>query len=342
LSASIYDVAKRAGVSISTVSRFLNGSAAVSEKKAQAVQEAMEFFQYEPNQFARGLVKQSSNMIGVYFPEGNGSMFDFTYNLELLKGVEQALAYQNYSMVLLGESKGFSRRRRQMPKYLEYVKQKRLDGLILSGLSDQQVKHEVFQQIMEEDFPVVYIGKRIHEKGLNIYAQFEQYHVDMVRTLYQYGHRKILMFIAGFHAYYLQEIADKVQDQMPEVTLYPVLLESGEDDRGQMMQAVRQYVTGVACTAISTGGIEDTQILLSVCAELQISVPNQVSVISVEHRRGAGQLLFPKISAYFVPAQTMGSSAAELLIRGIRGEEIEENSIEYNSVYIPRDSIRRL
>ena len=66
MTASIYDVAKRAGVSISTVSRILNNSANVSDKKVQAVKEAMEYYQYEPNQFGRGLVKQRSNMIGVY------------------------------------------------------------------------------------------------------------------------------------------------------------------------------------------------------------------------------------------------------------------------------------
>ena len=55
MEASIRDVARRAGVSAATVSRILNGTAAVSEKKTQAVREAVEFYSYEPNQFARGL-----------------------------------------------------------------------------------------------------------------------------------------------------------------------------------------------------------------------------------------------------------------------------------------------
>ena len=99
MTASIYDVARRAGVSISTVSRIMNGSANVSEVKKAAVQEAMEFYQYEPNQFARGLVKQRSNLIGIYFPMASASMFESSYNLELLKGIEKVLTYQNYNMV---------------------------------------------------------------------------------------------------------------------------------------------------------------------------------------------------------------------------------------------------
>ena len=59
MTASIYDVAKRAGVSISTVSRILNNSANVSDKKVQAVKEAMEYYQYEPNQFGSCLLYTS-------------------------------------------------------------------------------------------------------------------------------------------------------------------------------------------------------------------------------------------------------------------------------------------
>lgn len=342
MSASIYDVAQRAGVSISTVSRYLNGSAVVSEKKAQAVQEAMDFFQYEPNQFARGLMKQTSNMIGVYFPSGRGSMFDSAYNLELLKGIERALSYQNYSMVLLDETKGFSQRKSPVPRYLEFVKQKRLDGLILSELSDRQVRHEVFQQIMEEDFPVVYIGKRVHEKGLNVYAQYEQYHIDMLDTLRQSGHRKILLMIYDFHSYYLPEIEVSIKARMPELSLYSVIINDQEDYREQLVQAVERYVSTEGCTAVVLESINDAHAILGICAELQIQVPEQLSILSVEHRQGEGRLCYPKISVCYVPAQSMGSSATELLIRYIRDGEVSESSVEYETIYIPRDSIRRL
>lgn len=56
MSASIHDVAKRAGVSISTVSRVINHSAGVKESKTAAVLEAMEYYNYQPSQFGRGLV----------------------------------------------------------------------------------------------------------------------------------------------------------------------------------------------------------------------------------------------------------------------------------------------
>ena len=54
MNASIHDVAKRAGVSIATVSRVVNNSAGVKESKVAAVKEALEYYDYQPSQFGRG------------------------------------------------------------------------------------------------------------------------------------------------------------------------------------------------------------------------------------------------------------------------------------------------
>ena len=151
MTASIYDVAKRAGVSISTVSRILNNSANVSDKKVQAVQEAMEYYQYEPNQFGRGLVKQRSNMIGVYTPFHSGSVFESSYTLELLKGIERVLTRHNYSMVLISESEEYSNRVKGSPRFMEYVRQRRIDGLLLSGLNGKSMDEEALKQILDEE-----------------------------------------------------------------------------------------------------------------------------------------------------------------------------------------------
>lgn len=342
MTASIYDVAKRAGVSISTVSRIMNGSANVSEVKKAAVQEAMDFYQYEPNQFARGLVKQRSNLIGIYFPTATASIFESSYNLELLKGIEKVLAYQNYNMVLINEAAEYKNRSRATPRYLEFVRQKRIDGLIMSGLSDKSMRDDIFRQIMDEDYPLVYIGKRIHLKGLNVYAQFEQYNLDMIDVLRQYNHKKILYYIGEIHRHYLQEILRKASEQMPEMELHPVLMPEVEPDREEILHQTRRYVAEKGCSAILSPGVETTRMLVGVCAQLGLTVPGQVSILSVEHKQGEGELLYPRISAFYVPAGNMGSGAAKLLVRAIQGEEIEERSIEYETRYIERDSIRRL
>lgn len=340
MEASIRDVAKRAGVSISTVSRILNGTAAVSDRKTQAVLEAVEFYRYEPNQFARGLKKQSSRMIGVYFPGGGYSVFDGSYNLELLKGIERSLKNRNYSMVLISETEEYQSRSRKTPRYLEFIRQKKIDGLLLSGLVNQSREEEAFQQIIEEEYPVVYIGKRVHEKGLNVYAQFEQYNVRMLQTLYRCGHRDILFYISWMHENYLEGIQNQVKERMPDLRFHPVVCGFFQRRREELLTGIQKYVCREGCTAICSRSAEEAQMMLNICTQLQLSVPEQVSIITVEHRINDGALLYPQVSAVYVPAQDMGAGAAALLSDCIEEKEITETSIEYTPQYISRDSIR--
>ena len=62
---TIYDISEKAGVSIATVSRVLNGSSNVSEKTRKKVLEVMEEYDYTPNAFARGLGLNTMNTIGI-------------------------------------------------------------------------------------------------------------------------------------------------------------------------------------------------------------------------------------------------------------------------------------
>lgn len=342
MTASIYDVAKRAGVSISTVSRILNNSANVSEKKVRAVKEAMEYYQYEPNQFGRGLVKQRSNIIGVYFPFHSGSVFESSYNLELLKGIERVLTRHNYSMVLISESEEYSNRVKGTPRFLEYVRQRRIDGLLLSGLNSKSMEEEAFQQILEEEYPVVYIGKRFHKKGINVYAQYESYRHQMIKTLYAYGHRKIILYFYSSHQNYLSAIVNRAKDEMEDLELAAIILPHMTDIRQELTADMRKYVAGGGYTAICSPGIETTQIILSVCGELRLSVPETVSILSVEHKNGEGRQMFPQISAFYVPAKDMGSGAAELLLDMIEDRSPDEMSREYETRFFDRESIRQL
>lgn len=339
--ASIYEVAKRAGVSISTVSRILNNSASVSEKKVRAVREAMEFYQYQPNQFGRGLVKQRSHIIGVYFPYNSGSVFDSVYNLELLKGIEQILSGQNYSVMLISESEQFPDSAKIPPRFLEHVRQKKIDGLLLSGLSSRSMGEEAFKQILEEGYPVVYIGKRFHEKGINVYAKFESYMCQMLEAVYRHGHRKVLLYLYDNHQSSLSAIETKAKEMMPDLQLQVLALPVLTGAKDALSEDIQRYIVRAGFTAICSPGIEMTQVLLSICGEMQIVVPETVSIISVEHKQGDGQLLYPQISSFYVPAYDMGSGAAELLLDAIENGASGDRSKEYETRYINRKSIKQ-
>ena len=168
MNASIHDVAKRAGVSIATVSRVVNNSAGVKESKVAAVKEALEYYDYQPSQFGRGLVTGTSKMIGVYSPLAGGSMFESGYMLECLRGIDNIIRESSYSLLLMNESVSYEKSEKAKPKFIEYVNQKKIDGLIVLTIPSDGRLEGALSAIIEDDFPVGYIGKRFGEKGMNV------------------------------------------------------------------------------------------------------------------------------------------------------------------------------
>lgn len=332
MAASIKDVAKRAGVSISTVSRILNSSANVDAAKERAVREAIAYYQYEPNQFGRGLVKQCTQMIGIYLYSGI-ALLDPIYNLELVRGIEEVLCQENYSLVLLTDKPGNTK-----PSFYRYIREKRIDGLVVSGLSSQ-IRHDpAFVQLIESEYPVTYVGKRFHENGMNVYAQFEEYHVDMVRKLYERGHRRIMIFFDQMHNHYMESICQEILKTMPGVRLKLRELDD-EPDYFALRQEILAAVTADGFTAACCPTVRDAEKLMHTCTQLRISVPEQLSIIAVEHRLGEGIQSYPAISVVYVPAKAMGRAAAEQLIAVLRDDKEVKKHVEFSAEFIGRNSI---
>lgn len=339
MNASIKDVAARAGVSISTVSRIINGTAKVDEKKAEAVREAIAFYQYEPSQFGRGLVKQSTELVGVYFRQTEGSLFDSVYNLELLKGIERTLRQKGYSMVLISElPEGLEE---VNPSFYQYIRKKRIDGLLLSGLNSCILHDSNFRELIESEYPVSYIGKKIHERGMHVYAQYEQYNHQMLQRLYQAGHQRILWVYMNDHEYYLDAVQKRVYAEMPQLQLYCVSAQRLEN-RPEGIELLKRMIQEEGCTAVSSPGMEFTTRLLSCFIQLGLRVPEDISIISVEHRKQDGATLYPAITAYYVPTRDMGACAAKQLMQTISNGQAEHGSVEFEAEYISRDSVKVL
>ncbi|MDW2798885.1 LacI family DNA-binding transcriptional regulator [Clostridium boliviensis] len=339
---SIRDVAKRAGVSISTVSRILNNSANVSDEKIAAVKEALNYYHYEPNQFGRGLVKQKSNMIGVYFPFSSHSIFETSYNLELLKGIEQTLPHYNYNMVIISESEIYESQEESGPRFLESAGQRKIDGLILTGLINKQASELALKRLIDQQYPVIYIGKKLHQRGMNIYAQFENYTINMMHELYNKGHRCVLLYYMHLHQTYIEKISVQLKTELPELKIIPSAFKNIAKSREMIASQIKKYVRDGSCTAVCSPSIELLQLIMGICVELRLSIPDDISILSVEHKKGDGALMYPPISAFYVPAIDMGREAACLVLNMINHENNEIISEEFVTEYIERESIKRL
>src|SRR5690554_6056782 len=118
---TIKDVAKEAGVSISTVSRVLNNPLTVRKDKRVKVQQIIKQMNYSPNSLARGLISKKTNTIGVFIPDISSQ-----FTASLVKGIEEKGNELGYNMILCDT--GHDKER--VLNYLRVLIEKQIDGVI--------------------------------------------------------------------------------------------------------------------------------------------------------------------------------------------------------------------
>ncbi|SMG22976.1 LacI family DNA-binding transcriptional regulator [Paenibacillus aquistagni] len=125
--ANIHDIAKRAGVSVSTVSRVLNNHPYVSESKRAAVQRVIDEMDYTPNRVAVDLIRKETRRIGVIMPYNNNQAFD-----QLLHGVLNRSVELDYTVMVLPTKYDPEKEL----ACLKMLKNKQLDGIIITSRSN--------------------------------------------------------------------------------------------------------------------------------------------------------------------------------------------------------------
>ncbi len=141
---TIYDVSEKAGVSIATVSRVLNGSSNVSAQTRQKVLAVIEACDYTPNAFARGLGLNSMNTIGILCADSSD-----LYLANAIYYIEQELRENNYNCILC--CTGYQLEDKQ--KYLNLLVNKKVDSVILVGsnfISDNDTENDYIRDAAKE------------------------------------------------------------------------------------------------------------------------------------------------------------------------------------------------
>lgn len=146
---SINDVAERANVSISTVSRVMNQNANVSKEKEEAVLAAVEELDYIPNGLARGLVTKNTNSVGILIAD-----IANLYYAALVKSIEKTLNDKGY-YTIIGNTEWKADREKN---YLRYLIQKQVDGFILASTS---LDDEYIDKMSRKNIPMIVLDREV-------------------------------------------------------------------------------------------------------------------------------------------------------------------------------------
>lgn len=150
---TIYDIAKELNITVSTVSRALNGFSAISDATKKAVEEAAKRLNYSPNKLASSLKSGKTNIIGVIVPSTEVHFF-----ASVIHSIEQVLKNNGYNVLLYQSNESLENEINGVKTLLEA----QVDGIIASiSLETEDVRH--FQEVINQNKPLV-LFDRTHEK----------------------------------------------------------------------------------------------------------------------------------------------------------------------------------
>jgi len=317
---NIYDIAQKAGVSIATVSRVINGSTAVSEKTRNKVTQVMTELGYTPNVFARGLMVNSMKTVGVMTIDVRD-----LYYAAAIHAIELEMRERGYDVILCntgGEIK-------EKMKYINLLLQKRVDGIILVGSvfkekSDNRHLIETAQKI-----PLVMINGYI--KGDNIYSIMCDEASAVYKTveyLHTKGHKQIV---------YIYD-ADTFSGREKLNGFKKVIQEKGLDfGANQMIKADKgieggyKAVEHLFAKKVSFSAIVTAEDSLAVGAmkklrEAGIRVPEDVAVVGFNNSLLA-QCTTPTLTSIDNKVEAISSTAAKMLVDAIEGKNVPERTV---------------
>jgi DNA-binding LacI/PurR family transcriptional regulator len=177
---TIKDVARRVGVSHTTVSRALRGNSLISDETSQRIRQAAAELGYRPSAAARSLKTNRSQVLGVIV-----SSLDDPFFSEILQGIEDCAQEGGYSLFIATSQRDPQREQKIVQTMMEH----RADGLIICSTSFSAAQG---RQLLDYGFPIVVVNNQSLEG-----FRYSIYHDDvdgsrqMTRHLIELGHRRI-------------------------------------------------------------------------------------------------------------------------------------------------------
>ncbi|WP_199614477.1 LacI family DNA-binding transcriptional regulator [Paenibacillus alkalitolerans] len=313
---TIKDVAKRAGVSPSTVSRVISNHPRISASTSEKVRKVMEEIGYHPNIMAKSLVSRTTRTIAVILPKPAEELFLNLFFSEVIRGIVTQATRSGYDLLMATGAT----EREELETVTRLVKGRRVDGILLLY---SRINDPVISLLRELNFPFVLVGRSSdYEDMLSIDNDNVQAAYDATRHLLAQGHERIGFVSGPRNLIVSRDRLDGYMNAMKEAGL-PVqsewivegefLQESGYRAMSFLMGLPERPTGLVVVDDVVTFGI------LRGLGELGFSVPQDMSLVSFNNI-AFSELATPPITSIDIGIYQLGYTASQELIRTIKGE----------------------
>lgn len=267
---TIKEVAQKAGVSIASVSRFLNNPTSLKENNRQRVERVIKELNYQPLIYARRLAGGKLNTFGLIIPTYEGIFYSF-YALEIIRGVGIVLNKEELDLHL------------HLFWNKDTFNSSLVDGIIFADIigNDNQLR-----RLIKEKVPLVVINKKIEDLDIS-YVAIDNFRgaYEATEFLINHGHKRIAHLAGDINVQCAQERLDgykaalkkhgiESRDEYMRVTNF-----SRKEAREQFerLLGLKEIPTALFCCSD-----EVASEVLSACEEKNINVPRTLSVVGFD------------------------------------------------------------
>jgi LacI family transcriptional regulator len=330
-SITIKDVARKAGVSISTVSRVINDSKPVTDEIKQKVLDVIKETGYVPNPLARSLVTKKSQLIGVIIPEVSDSFVS-----EIVNGIEEVAKMYDYDILLANT---YSDKEQEL-KSINLLRAKQVEGIVMmSWLIDEE--HIDF--IKNSQIPATYISKTA--RGFDVYSvsiSNTKATYDMTKYLIDKGHKKIGYIMTSKDTTVMEKeryIGYEKAMNEANLKIYDELVRSGDTEYEGGYKSMNEILnTNNIPDAVFVTGDESAIGAINAIFDAGYRVPEDISVAGFNDVKLAS-IYRPKLTTVHQPLYDMGAVAIRMVIKMINGEVLDEKKVELPYRIVERESV---
>jgi LacI family transcriptional regulator len=328
--ATIYDVARKAGVSIGTVSRYLNGAGYVGHASKERIKAAIAELQFSPNSVARSLTTKRTSLLGFVVSD---LMNPFVP--EVARGIQDLADEQDYCVLILNtDGDG-----RHEARALNLLRERQVDGLIITppetALGDQTIR-----ELHARGVPIVLLGRTVEGVAIDrVSTDTYAGGIAAMRHLIELEHTRIA-FVGGAAARHVaasrrQAYADTLHDAGLE--LDPTLIvETTLDREGGAAAMAALIERGARPSAVFA--VNDIVALGAIEAAQQagFAIPSDLSVVGFDDIVLAAHAR-PPLTTVAQPKLKLGRTAARMLIERVE----HDGELEPREVRLPCELVRR-
>ncbi|MGW2324648.1 LacI family DNA-binding transcriptional regulator [Streptomyces sp. NPDC001700] len=330
--ATMVDVARRAGVSVATVSHVVNETRRVRPATRQAVLDAIDDLGYTPNTLARSLVTARTRSIGLAV-----SAISNPYFTEILQGVEASALEHGYSLLIADPHDDPDHER----KVVQLLHERRVDGVIVAPSAEPT---ELIGYLTRHGVPCVFLDRLVGDGHDHPYDQVGAENAfpleQLVRHLAELGHRRIGL-VAGQPG--LSTTAERIDGYRTGLhhsglPFNPGLLADGHSEaRGAEDATHRLLASAEPPTAIITANNAMTIGALRALRAAGRAVPGDLALVCFDDFSWA-DVFSPGLTAIAQPSREIGSTAVRLLLDRLERPERPPRTVRLPCAFVHRTS----